>query len=293
MSECTHAGDVGCGEDAGVRVIRRLDVREGPTGEGDGRDTRVGIVVDVETTGLDAGTDVVIELAVRRFRFDADGVVTGIGRPYSWVEDPGRPLPTEISTLTGLSDADVAGRTIDDDLATKLFRSADLVVAHHSRFDRPRVEARLPGIAGLDWACSMEDIDWRSFGFDGRSLGFLLMQAGHFHEGHRAGADVDAVVQLLRHRFGDGRSALSVMMENVARPSWLVRAIGADFGVKDRLRARGYRWDGAAKVWWREIADHERSDEDTWLAANVYDFDARPRALGPEFVAITAATRFL
>jgi DNA polymerase-3 subunit epsilon len=118
------------------------------------------------------------------------------------------------------------------------------------------------------------------------------MQAGWFHEGHRAVADVDAVIQLLRHRFEDGRTALSVLSDKAAQPSWIIRAVGADFSVKDQLRARGYRWDAGRKVWWREVPDQERTREEFWLAANVYSGHANPKAMGPTFEEVSAFTRF-
>jgi DNA polymerase-3 subunit epsilon len=276
------------------RILRRVDIREGQTGEGNQADAPfVGIAVDVETTGLDRTADRIIELALRRFRYDRNGVITSIDIPYSWLEDPGRRIPAEISKLTGLTDADVKGQSIDDGDAVRLLGTGTLIIAHHCRFDRPWVEARLPGATGLAWACSMEEIDWRANGLEGGKLGFLLMQAGWFHEGHRAGADVDAVVQLLRHRFDDGSTVLSVLSEKAAQPSWIIRAVGADFSVKDLLRCRGYRWDAGRKVWWREVADPDRTPEEFWLAANVYSGHANPKALGPTFEEVSAFTRFL
>lgn len=289
--------NVGCelapaeGGDPSVRVLHRLDVQEGATGNGTVKGPHVGLVLDVETTGLDFERDAIIELAMRRFRYDDNGVVTHVDRPYEWTEDPGRPIPPEIAALTGLRDEDVAGRLIDDEAATRLLRSASVIIAHHSRFDRRWVERRLEGAQGLAWACSMEQIDWRSRGFDGRSLGFLLCQAGWFHDGHRARADVDAVIQLLRHPFEDGRTALADLLERSAKPSWVVRAVGADFSVKDLLRSRGYRWDPMRKSWWTEVTDDDRMREEFWLAANVYSTSAR--ALGPTFEEISATTRFL
>lgn len=275
------------------RILHPLDVSEGPTGEGVDTGSQVGVVVDVETTGLDMERDEIIQLAIRRFRYDGDGVITHIGCPYEWVEDPGKPIPPDIAELTGLTDADVAWQAIDDNEATSLLCSASIVIAHHSRFDRRWVERRLENARGLPWACSMEQIDWRAQGFDGRGLGYLLCQAGWYHEGHRASADVDAVIQLLQHRFKDGRTALSVLLERSANPSWLVRAVGADFDVKDLLRGRGYRWDPGRKVWWTEVPDADRLAEEIWLARNVYTAAARPKALGPSFDEITATTRFL
>ncbi len=276
-----------------VRVQYRLDVQEGQTGSGDGSDTRVGIVVDVETTGRNAALGSIIELAVRRFKFDRTGIITHIDHAYQWREDPGTPIPPEIVAITGLTDEDVAGHRIDDDEVVRLMRSASIVIAHHAAFDRPWIERRLEGAAGLPWACSMTQIDWRSRGFDGLALGYLLRQAGYFHEGHRADADVDAVIQLLRHRFDDDRPALAVLIVTAMRPSWTIRAVGASFEAKDMLKERGYRWDANRRVWWREVSDDARIPEEFWLAANVYAVPAGATAIGPEIEEITAATRFL
>lgn len=278
-----------------ARVLNPLRLHEGPTGEGAGRGHHVGVAIDVETTGLDHRAGKVIEMAIRRFRYDGDGNITDIDEAYEWREDPGEPLSADISALTGLTDADLAGREIDADDATRLLRSASFVVAHNSTFDRAWVEDRLPGARGLAWTCSMRQVDWRARGFDGRVLGYLLVQNGYYHCGHRASSDVDALIQMLRHRDDDGRTALSEMIEKGSDPSWIVRARGAHFDLKDELRARGYRWDADPKhrSWWREVSDEDLVQEQFWLAANVYAVDANPKAICPVIERITPRNRFL
>ena len=277
--------------DDDLRLLRRLDIREGETGVGGRVDTMIGVVVDVETTGI-GEDDVIIELALRRFRADPDGVIVKIDRPYSWLEDPGRDLPGDIVRLTGLTDADLAGNVIDEDAAVRLLRSADFICAHNATFDRGHIERRLPEAAGLSWACSCADIDWRASGFDGKSLGWLLAQVGFFHGAHRAGDDVDAVIALLQHDLPGGGTALAEMLEQARAPSWRFRAIGAAFELKDRLRARGYRWDAPSKTWWREVPEAKRSEEEWWLAGQVYAVDANPKALGPAIDRVTWRERY-
>lgn len=270
------------------KVLRRLVIKEGPTGLGDiearspGRG--VGLAIDVETMGLDIDHDPIIELGLRRFKYDATGVITNIDRAYSWREDPGRPIPDEITRITGLRDADVAGQSIDDEEVTRLIGSASVCIAHHAAFDRPRIERRIPAINGQAWACSMAEIPWSENGFEGTKLGPLLNTCGFFHTPHRAVDDVDAVIGLLRHEFDDGRSALSVMLERAASPSWVCRAIGASFDVKDKLKARGYRWEPQGRFWWGEFNREEREREEWWLAANVYAVSANSRCMGPEWI---------
>ncbi|WP_294293767.1 3'-5' exonuclease [uncultured Sphingomonas sp.] len=293
MEKLATAGRTEAVGDEEARVLHRLDVREGLTGDGDDSDTSIGVAVDVETTSTVVHFGAIIELAIRPFRFDADGVITDIGPIYSWTEDPGHPLTPETTAITGLTDEDVAGARIDEVEATRLLRSASCVVAHHAAFDRPYVERRLQGARGLDWACSFSQVDWCSRGFDGRSLGYLLQQAGYFFRPHRATADVDALVQLLRHRADDGTTVLVELVGRMRAPSWAVYADGAAFDAKDALKARGYRWDPDRRTWWTEIADDARTAEEFWLARNVYAAGRSARVMAPRFEMVTAADRFL
>lgn len=273
-----------------VRLLRRLKLPIGPIREPIG-DTQVIVVVDTETTGLDPRVDSVIELALRRVRIDATGIVE-IGRGQSWLEDPGRPLDLNIARLTGLTDSDLQGAMIDEGVASGMLATADWICAHNSGFDRRFVERRLPGAVSGRWCCSCIDVDWASRGFDGRGLGWLLSQLGLCHGGHRALNDVDATIAILASE-SDGRTAITEMVDNAASPAWLATAAGASFSVKDDLLRRGYRWNVANRVWQREVPDRERQSEEFWLARTVYCPDANPQALGPRFEPVDPTKRFL
>ncbi len=275
------------------RVLRRLELKEGHTGVGRRNGTSIGIVLDTETTGI-GDDDVIVELAMRRIRFDPDGVIVSIDKAYSWLEDPGRELPADVAKLTGITDAELVGKAIDDGEAMRLLRSAEFVCAHNARFDLGMLVRRLPDAAGLAWCCSCNDVDWRANGFDGnRSLGWLLSRIGLFHGAHRAVDDVDAVIALLGHDLPCGRTVLAEMLETARAPSWRFRAVGAAFEVKDRLKARGYRWDGIAREWWREVRDADRVAEEWWLAGQVYAADAFPKKLGPIVERVTWNDRYV
>lgn len=286
MDNELHAGPA---SQEDLRVLRRVDLSTGSTDDGADEVAGFGVVVDVETTGLDPDTDVVFELAARRFAYDADHVITRLDRPYVWRRDPGRPLSPEIVKLTGVTDADLAGRSIDSEEASRVIGSAAVRIAHNARFDRPFVEDLLPGASGLPWACSIEDVGWTRLGFESAKLGWILGQCGYFHDAHGAAADVDATIQILRHEVESGRTALSVLMENASASGWIVHAVGAPFGAKDRLRARGYRWNPLRRVWWAEIRD--RMVEEAWLREHVYRVSAS-RRLPAGFQPIDWASRF-
>ena len=251
---------------ADYRVLQRIDETTLPLArDDDNTPTRTGVVVDIETTGLDPARDVIIELAMRRFRFDAAGRIVAVGATRVWREDPRRPLDPAITRLTGLTDADLAGQSIDEAAATAILRSAAVIVAHHVAFDAPRVEARLPGAAGRPWACSLAEVEWDELGFDGRRLSHLLMQVGWFHDGHRAEADILALLHLLAHRCPDDMTILGKLIARAEAPSVRVEARGAEYALKDTLKVRGYRWHAAEQYWWTEVAERDLEAEQLWL----------------------------
>lgn len=227
-------------EDPDVRLLRRVALAPGPTGIGDPDAGMTAAVVDVETTRLDCAVDAVIELGVRRIRFDGEGRVVRIGAPFHWLQDPGVPLSPEVARLTGLSDADLAGQAIDADAVRAVLTGVDLVLAHNASFDRLFVERAVGGLGHLAWGCTMAQVDWPGLGYDGRKLGYLLNQCGWFHRPHGATADVDAAIVLLREAAG-GRTILSRLLDEVWRDGWIVQAVGAGFSAKDALKRRGYR----------------------------------------------------
>lgn len=55
------------------------------------------------------------------------------------------------------------------------------------------------------------------------------------------------------------------------------RGAGADFFVKDALRAGDYRWSVELKVWWLEMMAKTVTAEEFWLAGEVYGPEHRAR----------------
>jgi DNA polymerase-3 subunit epsilon len=255
---------------ADYRVLRRLAPRRATHGIG-GRAVRWhGLALDVETEGLDPGRHAIVELAMQRFLADAEGRIVEVGRSRRWLEDPGRPLTPEITRLTGIRDADVAGRSICDAEAVSVMLDVDFVVAHNARFDLPFCAKRLPAAAGRPWICTLAEVDWRAEGYEGRSLPHLLMQAGFFYHAHSARTDVAALIRLLEHEMPSGRTVLRAAMDAASRSTWLIEAVDAPYAAKDVLRERGYRWHPARRVWWLEVPHDARPAEMEWACREVY-----------------------
>jgi len=266
----------------GFVALRRLERSPLPVGRDPEREARarVGVYLDTETSGLDFETEGVTQLALLRFRFDDQGIVSIDDTAWTRLNDPGVPIQPEVAAITGITDEMVKGRSIETSEITEVMKDAEIVVAHKAGFDRPFVEKAFPdaGFDRLPWFCSLEDIDWSARGFAGKNLEVLVLKLGYVYKAHDAQADVLAGATLLASKLGSGRAAINEMIENGNRSRIRIIATDSSFDAKDFLKARGYRWDGEKKdtghrSWWTEID----ADEAT-LAAEL-DF-LRDRVFG-------------
>lgn len=256
------------------RVLRRLDERTRYEHE-QGVRTHVALYVDVETTGTSHANDAIIQLAVIPFTFTADGRVCDVRRAEVWFEDPGVPISVEITTLTGIRDADVAGKRIDDSRVQQLLAEADLVIAHNAGFDRPFLERRLPAFAAVRWGCSMSEVPWQDEGLPTLKLEWLSERHTRvFYDAHRADADCRAGIHLLASTLPSGKRAMAALLERVREKSVRVWAVQSPFATKDALKQRGYRWnageDGMPRAWYRDVREAELLAETAWLQEHVY-----------------------
>ena len=89
------------------------------------------VALDLETTGLDKDRDAIIEVGAIRFRDDAP-----VER-YSTLINPGRPIPNEITQLTGITERDLNGMPRFDQVAGLIMRfvGGAPVVGHNVSFD--------------------------------------------------------------------------------------------------------------------------------------------------------------
>ena len=254
---------------------------------------RRGVIIDTETTGLNYRTDKLIEIGAVAFTFDEDANLGDITGVYSGLQDPGIPIPALITKLTGINDAMVAGQSLDLLALAKVVEPADLVIAHNAAFDRPFCEKLSAMFSSKAWACSVKEIDWQGRGFEGNKLGYLIGQSGHFHDGHRAVDDCYALFEVLRNFDSvQGKTAFAELYAASQRAQVRLWAEHSPFDMKDKLKARGYRWsdgsEGRPKSWWTEVTDDALEDEINYLRTEIYH-----RAdVEPLTVHLTATERF-
>ncbi len=237
--------------------------------------TRIGLVLDVETTGSDHHNDEVIELAMARFAYTPEGEVLGVHETFQGYHEPSRPIPPEIAALTGIDAAKVAGCKLDEDAVGAFIAPAMIILAHNAAFDRRFAERLHPYFSTKAWGCSMSEPPWREEGFEGLKLTYIAAQCGFFYDKHRALHDCMATLEILARPLpSSGRSALAALLERARRPMWRLWAENAPFEHKDRLKARGYRWsggdDGRPRAWWVDVEEAGRAGEIAYLHEEVY-----------------------
>ena len=246
-------------------------------GPGSGAPTKRVLILDTETTGLDWRAENIIELAMLSVAVDMQtGQPVGVVEVYEDFEDPGRPIPAEIVKLTGITNQDVKGQKLNEAKIIDMVQRADLIVAHNASFDRPFVENRFEVFEHKAWACSFAGINWKSQGLGSAKLEFLCSELGWFYDAHRAQVDCHALLRVLsaplKAQPDDMPSTgLQQLFKSAEQARTVVKAFGSPFETKDKLKARGYRWDAEAKVWSTAVKSVEALEaEADWLKSQVY-----------------------
>ncbi len=262
------------------RVLRQLTPHVGATPSGDVQ-TRLALYVDTETTGLDPEHDEVIELAMVPFTYGPAGEVFEVRPAFQGFREPSRPIPPEVTAITGIDDAMVASRSIDPAEVTAFMADAAIVIAHNAAFDRRFLERLNASFAGKPWGCSMCEIDWAGEGYEGTKLAYLAAGAGFFYERHRAVHDCLAGIELLaRTHPRSGRTGLAQLLDRARRPQARVWAENAPFDLKGALRRRGYRWNpdgqGGPRAWYIDVDLDAQEAEVAFLQREIYQAEVDP-----------------
>ena len=265
------------------RVLRRLEIPSSQlpvATEG----ARLGLYIDVETTGLDKRQDEILELAIVPFRYDKEGQIFQRGKGWAQLRQPSKPIDPKVTAIHGITNEMVEGKSIDPDKVASLIAGADIIVTHNAAFDRPFLERFCPAFATKGFGCSMSEVDWKGEGFEGVKLFHLALESGFFYDKHRALNDCHAGLELLSKRLpNSGVPAFAKLLERARQPVWRIRAVGAHFDAKDVLKSRGYKWQeerpGVPKAWYIDVLEEDHAAELRFLRAEIYRREVHVPAL--------------
>lgn len=273
------------------RVLRRVDLAA-CLADRDGTQTRLGMFLDIESTGLDPLTCEPIELAILPFEYRLDGAIVAIHSPFHGYNEPSTTIPAEITKITGITNEMVAGHRFDHDAVASFINGAAIVVAHNAAFDRPIAERISPVFIAKPWACTMSDVNWKDEGFESKRLGELLAAFGLFFEAHRASDDCEAGVALLAQTAPrSDRRVLETLLATARTPCWRVFAVDAPYDARESLRQRGYRWNVTPnfgpRSWWIDLEMKRVEPEIRFLEDEIFH-----RPLDLPMQEITAYNRY-
>ncbi len=213
-------------------------------------DDRIGAILDIEATGLDKKQDEIIEVAVRKFIFNSkNGKIKSIGQTYTALQQSTKPLSDIIIKITGLTDKKLAGHKINWQEFDQYIDDVSLIIAHNAQFDRAFIDRYSKESTKTIWGCSWYHVPWRDY-FPVQSQEGLALIHGFFYEGHRALADVDALLKLIQMSATDnGDTYFKTIMEESNKPTYWVFAENAKRDKKDILKQRRYWWDTDKRCW--------------------------------------------
>ena len=266
---------------SGIGGTRSLDQRmlhpvrgrdDWPRTAPEGETIRRIAVIDTETTGLTVERHQIIELCAAIVEVNSAGRIVALPTVRSGLVDPGHPLSEEIAELTGLTDAHLAGRSIDGNRVAEMLSSCDGVMAYNAGFDRPFVEKLIGRHVPVPWACAMADVPWRQLGFEPGPQGYAVTQAGYYMpSAHRAKDDVLALIQLADHICADGETIIAKTLAAMEAPAWRFEATGAPYGYKDDLREQRYRWAWGRRrgVWYKHVRQESYQAELDWYVSTI------------------------
>lgn len=159
------------------------------------------VVFDLETTGLDLVKDRIIQISYIKVFPD------GQEKRGDYIINPGKPIPTEVEALTGITNADVADKPTFRELSAKLneeFKDCDFAGFNSNHFDIPMLAEEFLR-AGIDFdflKCKLIDAQTIFHKMERRNLAaaykFYCGRAMEDDfEAHRADQDTEATYRVL------------------------------------------------------------------------------------------------
>ncbi|OIK16263.1 DNA polymerase III subunit epsilon [Bacillus sp. MUM 116] len=180
---------------------------------------KLGLLVDVETTGLGPATDEVIELALKLFSYrDDTGEILNVLEEDSFLREPlsstARNNYERAFRVHGIPYESVQGKSFYDVKIKTYFQRADSILAHNASFDRSFLVRMYPEVNDLKWYCTMRNVPWKNYGFpNGKLLTLLQSHDITNHQTHRAMDDITYLMELLKKTSPNGNLYLQEVLE--------------------------------------------------------------------------------
>lgn len=181
---------------------------------------KLGLILDVETTGLGPDSDEIIELAMKLFSYRTDtGEIIDIKDEESFLREP--ISQTALNNydnafrVHGISYESVRGKRFQDVKIKKYFYLAEAAFAHNASFDRSFLYRMYPEVNDMSWYCTMRSIPWKKYGFANSKLLTLLQQHNITnYQTHRAMDDITYLMELLKKTNPNGDVYMRDSLQN-------------------------------------------------------------------------------
>ncbi|WP_288318333.1 3'-5' exonuclease [Xylanibacter caecicola] len=222
------------------------------------------IVFDLETTGLDLVKDRVIQISYIKANPD------GTEKRQNLFVNPGKPIPQEITELTGISNDDVKGQPTFKELAAGLaeeFKGCDFAGFNSNHFDIPMLAEEFLR-AGIDFdfsKCRLIDVQTIFHKMERRNLAaaykfYCGRKMEDDFEAHRADQDTEATYRVLQAELD---------MYAPGKQEEPERQLNNDMDELAEFSKTNNNVDFAGRIVWKEMKD---------AAGNVLvDKDGKPR----------------
>ena len=208
------------------------------------------IIFDLEATGLDLVKDRIIQISYIKVYPD------GHEERGNELVNPGKPIPKEVTELTGIHDADVQDKPTFKEMAPKLnaaFQGCDFAGFNSNHFDVPLLAEEFLR-AGIDFdftKCRLIDAQTIFHKMEQRNLAAAYkFYCGHKmeddFEAHRADQDTEATYCVLKGELDKYDPA------KAEEPS---RALPNDMDALAEFSKMNDNVDFAGRIVWKEVTD--------------------------------------
>ena len=208
------------------------------------------VIFDLETTGLDLVNDRIIQISFIKVYPD------GKEERGDYLVNPEKPIPSEISALTGISDADVANAKTFKQLSSELeakFKGCDFAGFNSNHFDIPLLaEEFLRSGIDFDFAkCRLIDVQTIFHKMERRNLAasykfYCGRKMEEDFAAHRADQDTEATYRVLQGEL-DRYNPLTAETPDRALPN--------DMDYLAEFSKTNNYVDFAGRIIWKEMVD--------------------------------------